>query len=264
MSAMCSVTSTRSITRARPGSSWPQLAARLVERIPDAYADEDTRIDLGESQGAGCVAEEGTRHRRSFTVGRSTRAGRPGYPKTRNRRWPVMRGTRNIAGQAFHRPVPQPERVPSGAEHAHAIHILWWVAAVTLAVAGKLLSGRLWWRPWGHCWCCKGKGRHSRRDGRLWHDCRICRGHRTTDAHRPQDLEFTCTGRRRGRDERKQRRRPVCLSRASSGCPVPALRSVGRERAEALRRPWPTTSPTAPVPGPAVAAMHGASRGQPR
>jgi hypothetical protein len=33
-----------------------------------------------------------------------------------------------------------------------------------------------WWRPFGNCWCCKGRGRHSRKDGKVFRDCWWCRG----------------------------------------------------------------------------------------
>jgi hypothetical protein len=33
-----------------------------------------------------------------------------------------------------------------------------------------------WWFPFGNCWCCHGRGRHDRKDGRVFRDCRMCRG----------------------------------------------------------------------------------------
>ena len=32
------------------------------------------------------------------------------------------------------------------------------------------------WMQFGHCWCCKGRGRHYRKDGKVFRDCHWCRG----------------------------------------------------------------------------------------
>ncbi|MEV1331103.1 hypothetical protein AB0J20_16175 [Micromonospora costi] len=32
-----------------------------------------------------------------------------------------------------------------------------------------------WWQ-FGKCWCCKGRGRHHRKDGKVFRDCHWCRG----------------------------------------------------------------------------------------
>lgn len=52
-----------------------------------------------------------------------------------------------------------------------------WVLAVVLVgwAAGYAVS--CWWFPFGSCWCCKGKGRHYRKDGKVFRDCkRMCKG----------------------------------------------------------------------------------------
>lgn len=35
-------------------------------------------------------------------------------------------------------------------------------------------AGSCWWFPFGHCWCCKGRGRHTRKDGKVFKDCWWC------------------------------------------------------------------------------------------
>lgn len=51
----------------------------------------------------------------------------------------------------------------------------------TLAMIGSLglavYALSCWWFPFGKCWCCKGSGRHYRKDGRVFRDCkRMCKG----------------------------------------------------------------------------------------
>lgn len=42
-------------------------------------------------------------------------------------------------------------------------------------VAGYAVS--CWWFPFGKCWCCHGRGTHSRKDGKVFRDCKwICKG----------------------------------------------------------------------------------------
>ncbi|HEY9370479.1 hypothetical protein [Streptomyces sp.] len=45
-----------------------------------------------------------------------------------------------------------------------------------LAVLTIIKAAQWLWRPFAHCWCCKGSGRHSRKDGKVFRDCRWCRG----------------------------------------------------------------------------------------
>lgn len=44
--------------------------------------------------------------------------------------------------------------------------------------AGLLLwqIGSCWWFPLANCWCCKGTGRHSRKDGKVFRECWWCGG----------------------------------------------------------------------------------------
>ena len=42
-----------------------------------------------------------------------------------------------------------------------------------VALAGYLAG--CWWREWKHCRCCKGTGRHYRKDGKAFRDCWWCR-----------------------------------------------------------------------------------------
>lgn len=54
-----------------------------------------------------------------------------------------------------------------------------WLAGhprATLVLAGcawaVCYAGSCWWFPFGRCWCCKGRGAHKRRDGKVFRDCR--------------------------------------------------------------------------------------------
>lgn len=47
--------------------------------------------------------------------------------------------------------------------------------ATALFLTAVYIAECAWW-PFARCWCCKGSGRHSRKDSRVWRDCRICRG----------------------------------------------------------------------------------------
>ena len=48
------------------------------------------------------------------------------------------------------------------------------IAFVALAVGVYVLS--CWWLPFAPCWCCKGGGRHFRKDGKALRMCRWCKG----------------------------------------------------------------------------------------
>lgn len=52
--------------------------------------------------------------------------------------------------------------------------VLAWLAIITGLIGYQVASG--WWFPLTSCWCCKGSGRHSRKDGKVFRDCRVCRG----------------------------------------------------------------------------------------
>lgn len=50
---------------------------------------------------------------------------------------------------------------------------------IMFGVAAALIVyyvGSCWWFPLANCWCCSGSGRHSRKDGKVFRDCRICAG----------------------------------------------------------------------------------------
>jgi hypothetical protein len=47
-------------------------------------------------------------------------------------------------------------------------------ATGVVAILGYAGSCLLW--PFGYCWCCSGAGRHARKDGRVFRDCRWCHG----------------------------------------------------------------------------------------
>lgn len=53
---------------------------------------------------------------------------------------------------------------------------------MTLIVIGLILGCSGWyslscWRwPLADCWCCDGKGKHARKDGKVFRRCRWCRG----------------------------------------------------------------------------------------
>lgn len=49
------------------------------------------------------------------------------------------------------------------------------IAGVLAVVAGWYAIG-CWWFPLAHCRCCKGSGRHYRRDGKAFHGCWWCKG----------------------------------------------------------------------------------------
>lgn len=53
-----------------------------------------------------------------------------------------------------------------------------WPVMVALVVAGRAavyVAECCWWQ-FGKCWCCKGRARHYRDDGKVFRDCRWCRG----------------------------------------------------------------------------------------
>lgn len=49
------------------------------------------------------------------------------------------------------------------------------IAGVVAAAAGWYAVS-CWWFPLGHCWCCSGSGRHSRKDGMVFRPCWWCKG----------------------------------------------------------------------------------------
>lgn len=51
--------------------------------------------------------------------------------------------------------------------------MIWFALAASAAL---VYAVSCWWFPLGHCHCCKGAGRHSRKDGKVFRDCRWCRG----------------------------------------------------------------------------------------
>lgn len=52
----------------------------------------------------------------------------------------------------------------------------WWAwIALGLVGWGLYYIAACRWRPWAHCFCCKGTGRHYRKDGRVFRDCWWCR-----------------------------------------------------------------------------------------
>jgi hypothetical protein len=75
--------------------------------------------------------------------------------------------------------VPLPRSVPLPAAAGPAGHQFlggWPYPIGIAAVLGLIYVVECWWFPFGRCWCCSGAGRHSRKDGRVWRDCRVCRG----------------------------------------------------------------------------------------
>lgn len=46
-----------------------------------------------------------------------------------------------------------------------------WCWAV-VAAAVSIYTGSCWWFPFGYCMCCKGRGSHKRKDGKVFRDCR--------------------------------------------------------------------------------------------
>lgn len=52
---------------------------------------------------------------------------------------------------------------------------LW--AVLWLSFVAALYAGSCWWFPYAPCWCCDGKGRHYRKDGKVLRDCKwVCKG----------------------------------------------------------------------------------------
>jgi len=49
---------------------------------------------------------------------------------------------------------------------------------ILAGLAAALVYGvSCWWFPFGRCWCCGGSGRHYRKDGKVFRDCkRMCKG----------------------------------------------------------------------------------------
>jgi len=52
----------------------------------------------------------------------------------------------------------------------------WWLSAAAALAGPAMYAGSCWWFPFANCWCCKGAGRHRRKDGKVLRDCRICKG----------------------------------------------------------------------------------------
>jgi len=50
------------------------------------------------------------------------------------------------------------------------------VVTVTGIAMAFVYAGSCWWFPFADCFCCKGKGRHTRDDRKVHRDCRWCRG----------------------------------------------------------------------------------------
>ena len=52
-----------------------------------------------------------------------------------------------------------------------------YLAGIGIALlCGLIYAGSCWWYPLGHCWCCKGSGRHAREDGKVYRPCWWCKG----------------------------------------------------------------------------------------
>jgi hypothetical protein len=49
------------------------------------------------------------------------------------------------------------------------------IAGVVAVVIGWYALG-CWWRPLAYCSCCKGSGRHARKDGKVFRNCWWCKG----------------------------------------------------------------------------------------
>lgn len=54
--------------------------------------------------------------------------------------------------------------------------LLWLPLVGVFVVAPACYAASCAWWPHGKCWCCGGAGRHFRGDGRVFRDCRVCRG----------------------------------------------------------------------------------------
>lgn len=49
------------------------------------------------------------------------------------------------------------------------------LAGVILLTVIAYSASCLWW-PYAHCRRCDGRGKHSRKDGKVWRTCRRCKG----------------------------------------------------------------------------------------
>ena len=56
----------------------------------------------------------------------------------------------------------------------HPVPWGWLLLALAVSV-GWYLASCAWW-PFAHCWACEGKGKRSRKDGKVWRVCRRCKG----------------------------------------------------------------------------------------
>lgn len=52
----------------------------------------------------------------------------------------------------------------------------WVIVTVTVLLAVAAYVCSCWWFPFGPCWCCKGVGRHFRKDGKALRLCWWCKG----------------------------------------------------------------------------------------
>ncbi|MGN9802092.1 hypothetical protein [Micromonospora sp. L32] len=53
----------------------------------------------------------------------------------------------------------------------------WWVWLILAALTAAAYKVGEWrWRPFAPCWCCKGSGKHHRKDRKVFRDCWWCRG----------------------------------------------------------------------------------------
>jgi hypothetical protein len=52
----------------------------------------------------------------------------------------------------------------------------WVVLGGLLIVASLVYILSCWWFPYTACGRCKGAGKHSRSDGKVWRPCRRCKG----------------------------------------------------------------------------------------
>jgi hypothetical protein len=88
--------------------------------------------------------------------------------------FPQVDGGRGLVARALPASVPLPA---AGAVQAGHQVLGGWLYPISIALVLALIYVvECWWFPFGRCWCCSGTGRHPRKDGRVWRDCRLCRG----------------------------------------------------------------------------------------
>lgn len=53
----------------------------------------------------------------------------------------------------------------------------WMVITLAVLAWAVYYAGSCWWFPFKHCWCCKGRGVHLRKDGKVYRECKwVCKG----------------------------------------------------------------------------------------